>query len=143
MATEIYTEITLFFDNNFDVYTIENILNLKPTDCKRQCETRMSPFDKTKHLEGYWTLASDTFYELDIKPAIDDLISKIGSKIKDIKQLCEKNNGEVRFYIVPSFKSDCLPAMYFEKDFLEIVHELGATIDIDMYCNQKTPDLLS
>lgn len=134
MATEIYTEITLFFDNNFDVYTIENILNLKPTDCKRQYETRMSPFDKTKHLEGYWTLASDTFYELDIKPAIDDLISKIGSKIKDIKQLCEKNNGEVRFYIVPSFKSDCLPAMYFEKDFLEIVHELGATIDIDMYC---------
>lgn len=134
MDTEIYTEITLFFDNNFDVYTIENILNLKPTDCKRQCETRMSPFDRTKHLEGYWTLSSDTFYEPDIKPAIDDLISKIGSKTQAIKQLCEKNNGEVRFYIVPSFKSDCLPAMYFVKDFLRIVHELDATIDIDMYC---------
>ena len=41
----------LFFDNDFDVYKIEKELNIKPSDCKRRNETRMSPFDKNKHCE--------------------------------------------------------------------------------------------
>lgn len=32
----IYIEMNLFFDNNFDVYKIERILNIKPSDCKRK-----------------------------------------------------------------------------------------------------------
>ena len=32
----------LFFDNDFDVYKIEKELNIKPSDCKRRNETRMS-----------------------------------------------------------------------------------------------------
>ena len=35
----IYIEMNLFFDNNFDVYKIERILNIKPSDCKRKNET--------------------------------------------------------------------------------------------------------
>lgn len=44
-------EMNLFFDNDFDVYKIEKELNIKPSDCKRRNETRMSPFDKNKHCE--------------------------------------------------------------------------------------------
>ena len=44
----IYIEMNLFFDNNFDVYKIERILNIKPSDCKRKNETRMSPFNKNE-----------------------------------------------------------------------------------------------
>ena len=29
----IYIEMNIFFDNNFDVYKIERILNIKPSDC--------------------------------------------------------------------------------------------------------------
>lgn len=43
--------MNLFFDNDFDVYKIEEELNIKPSDCKRRNETRMSPFDKNKHCE--------------------------------------------------------------------------------------------
>lgn len=137
MNTEIYMEMTLFFDNDFDVYEIGKILGMEPTECKRQEETRMSPFDKTKHLEGYWTLRSETFREWDIKPVIDNMIFKIKDKIESIKELCEKNNGEVHFEIVPKFKPDNLPAIYFEREFLHIVHQLDATIDIDMYCESE------
>lgn len=41
----VYIEMNLFFDNDFDVYKIEKELNIKPSDCKRRNETRMSPFD--------------------------------------------------------------------------------------------------
>ena len=47
----VYIEMNLFFDNDFDVYKIEKELNIKPSDCKRRNETRMSPFDKNKHCE--------------------------------------------------------------------------------------------
>ena len=83
----IYIEMNIFFDNNFDVYKIERILNIKPSDCKRKNETRMSPFNKNEHLEGYWSLVTDTFEELDIKPVMDDLLRKLEGKLEIIKLL--------------------------------------------------------
>ena len=111
--------MNLFFDNDFDVYKIEKELNIKPSDCKRRNETRMSPFDKNKHLEAYWSLVTNTFEELDIKPAIDDLLKMLEGKLQ----------------IISIFERDNLPAIYFEKRFLSIVNYLDAVIDIDMYLN--------
>ena len=131
----VYIEMNLFFDNDFDVYKIEKELNIKPSDCKRRNETRMSPFDKNKHLEAYWSLVTNTFEELDIKPAIDDLLKMLEGKLQIIKKICEENNGEVCFEIVSIFERDNLPAIYFEKRFLSIVNYLDAGIDIDMDLN--------
>ena len=131
----IYIERNLFFENDYDVYQIEKLLNIKPSDCKRRNETRLSPFDKSKHLEGYWSLMTDTFEELDIKSAMDDLLKKLEGKLEIIKEICKKNNGEVCFDIVSIFEKDNLPAIYFEKRFLNIVYYLDAVIDIDMYLN--------
>ena len=127
--------MNLFFNNDFDVYKIEKLLNIEPSDCKRRNETRLSPFDKSKHLDGYWSLMTDTFEELDIKPAMDDLLKKLEGKLEIIKEICKKNNGEVNFEIVSIFEKDNLPAIYFEKRFLNIVNYLDAVIDIDMYLN--------
>ena len=127
--------MNLFFNNDFDVYKIEKLLNIEPSDCKRRNETRLSPFDKSKHLDGYWSLMTDTFEELDIKPAMDDLLKKMEGKLEIIKEICKKNNGEVNFEIVSIFEKDNLPAIYFEKRFLNIVNYLDAVIDIDMYLN--------
>ena len=58
--------------------------------------------------------------------------------------MAKENNGEeVCFEIVPrgifikkdNLKKDNLPAIYFEKRFLNIVNYLDAVIDIDMYLN--------
>ena len=46
----------------------------------------MSPFNKNEHLEGYWSLVTDTFEELDIKPVIDDLLRKLEGKLEIIKE---------------------------------------------------------
>ena len=135
LKMSIYIEMNLFFDNDFDVYKIEKLLNIEPSDCKRRNETRLSPFDKSKHLDGYWSLMTDTFEELDIKPAMDDLLKKLEGKLEIIKEICKKNNGEVNFEIVSIFEKDNLPAIYFEKRFLNIVNYLDAVIDIDMYLN--------
>lgn len=39
----IYAEMHMIFDNDFDVYSIEKIIGLVPTNCKMRKETRISP----------------------------------------------------------------------------------------------------
>lgn len=41
--------------------------------------------------------------ERDLNIILQELISKISKKLPEIKNLCEKNNGEVIFDIVASF----------------------------------------
>ena len=62
-------------------------------------------------------------------------IAKSPDYIDKIIEICKENNGEVCFEIVPIFEKDNLPAIYFEKRFLNIVNYLDAVIDIDMYLN--------
>ena len=63
---EIYIEMDLIFDNDYNVYGISELLGIEPTDAKRKSETRINPLSKD-HNPGYWTLQSDTFFDYDIK----------------------------------------------------------------------------
>ena len=128
----IYAEMHLIFDNDFDVYTIKQRLGIEPTDCKLRRETKISPLTN-KQMEGFWTLKTEEKEERDLKIILDELMTKIDGKIQRIKEICDENEGRVVFDIVPFFSSDNKPALYFERDFLYVVHYLNATIQIDMY----------
>lgn len=127
----IYAEMHLIFDNDFDVYSIKQLLGIEPTDCKLRRETRISPLTN-KQIEGFWTLKTEEKEERDLKIILDELMIKIAGKIKKIKEICDENEGTVVFDIVTFFDSDSKPALYFERDFLDIVQFLDATIQIDM-----------
>lgn len=128
----IYAEMHMIFDNDFDVYSIEKIIGLVPTNCKMRKETRISPLTN-KQIEGFWTLKTEEKEERDLNIILQELISKISKKLPEIKNLCEKNNGEVIFDIVASFDDNSKPALYFEREFLNVVNYLNASIQIDLY----------
>lgn len=130
----MYAEMHLVFDNDFDVNEITKKIGINPTECKKRCETKVSPLTN-KQIEGYWTLKSRVLNEWDIKVVLDDLVSSFADKLSEIKGICDTNGGEVVFDIVPSFSPDNTPAIYFDRDFLDVVHYLNATIQIDMYVN--------
>ena len=113
----IYIEMKLFFDNDFDVYKIEKLLNIEPSDCKRRNETRLSPFDKSKHLDGYWSLMTDTFEELDIKPAMDDLLKKLEGKLEIIKEICKKITERLTLRSFQFLKKITCQQFILKKDF--------------------------
>jgi hypothetical protein len=131
---EMYAEMHLVFENDFNVNDITRKIGVIPTECKNSYETRVSPITK-KQCEGYWTLKSKVFNKGDLKVVLGDLISLIADKLPVIKDICDTNGGEVVFDIVPSFCNDDTPAIYFDRDFLDIVHYLNATIQIDMLIN--------
>lgn len=132
MLPEIYAEMYLKFDNDFDVNTITEILQIQPYKCVNRIDTRINPITK-QHNPGYWMLKSRTFNNFDAKYAIDDLISNIEDKVPLIKEICTANNGEVAFEIVPSFYYKDTPAIYFKRKFLRLVSYLDAEMEIDMY----------
>lgn len=128
----IYAEMHLIFDNDFDVYSITKQLGIAPTECKLRNETRMSPLTN-KPIEGFWTLKTEEKEERDLSVVLNELIENISDKLPDIKKICDENGGTVVFDIIPFFDDDSKPALYFERNFLDIVNYLNATIQIDLY----------
>lgn len=128
----IYAEMHLIFDNDFDVYSITKRLGIAPLECKLRNETRTSPLTN-KPIEGFWTLKTEEKEERDLSVVLNELIENISDKLPDIKKICDENGGTVVFDIIPFFDGDSKPALYFERDFLDIVNYLNATIQIDLY----------
>ncbi len=122
----------MIFDNDFDVYSITKHLGIAPTECKSRNETRMSPLTN-KPIEGFWTLKTEEKEERDLGVVLNELMGNISAKLPDIKKICDENGGTVVFDIIPFFDSNSKPALYFERDFLDIVNYLNATIQIDLY----------
>ena len=128
----IYAEMHLIFDNDFDVHSITKRLEITPTECKSRKETRISPLTN-KPIEGFWTLKTEEKEESDLGVVLNELMGMISPKLPDIKRICDENGGTVVFDIVPSFDGNSKPALYFERDFLDMVDYLNATIEIDLY----------
>ena len=128
----IYAEMHMIFDNDFDVHSITKRLGIAPTECKSRNETRMSPLTD-KPIEGFWTLKTEEKEERDLGVVLNELMGKIFAKLPDIKKICDENGGTVDFDIIPFFDGNSKPALYFERDFLDIVNYLNATIQIDLY----------
>jgi hypothetical protein len=122
----------MIFDNDFDVHSITKRLGIAPTECKSRNETRMSSLTD-KPIEGFWTLKTEEKEERDLGVVLNELMGNIFAKLPDIKKICDENGGTVVFDIIPFFDGNSKPALYFERDFLDIVNYLNATIQIDLY----------
>ncbi|MDD6212378.1 MAG: DUF4279 domain-containing protein [Clostridiales bacterium] len=126
----IYAEMHMIFNNDFDVYSIKERLGIAPTACKTRKETRISPLTN-KHIEGFWTLKTEEKEEWDLRVVLNELMKNISDKLLEIKNICDENNGTVVFDVVPFFDGNSKPVLYFERDFLDVVNYLNATIQID------------
>ena len=122
----------MIFDNDFDVRSITKQLGIAPTECKSRDETRISPLTN-KPIEGFWTLKTEEKEERDLCVVLNELVENISDKLPDIKKICDENGGKIVFDIVPFFDGNSKPALYFERNFLDIVNYLNATIQIDLY----------
>ncbi len=128
----ICAEMHMIFDNDFDVHSITKRLGIAPAECKSRNETRMSPLTD-KPIEGFWTLKTEEKEERDLGVVLNELMGNIFAKLPDIKKICDENGGTVVFDIIPFFDGNSKPALHFERDFLDIVNYLNATIQIDLY----------
>lgn len=132
MKPEIYVEFSLVFDNDFDVTEITKRTGIIPHECKNRIENRCSPLTN-KAIEAYWTVNSSVYEDFSATMALNDIVERIAPQISNMVDICHKYNGEAVFCIVTSFETDDMPALFFDRPFLDVVHTLNATIQMDMY----------
>lgn len=129
---EIFMECSLIFDNDTDMEQITNEIGIAPSSFKNKRNQRKSPF-KDDNLEGYWSIKTKKIITYDFDDVAKEMIEIIKPYLEKMKEMITKYDGTVHFGIVPYFYKNYTPAFYFEKEFLDIVNYLSATIEIDMY----------
>ena len=129
---KIYIQCNLLFDNDTDMDIITKEIGLNPTSCKNKKEQRKSPF-KEGNLEGFWSIETEKVETFLLEDVTKIMVKKIKPYLTQIKQVIKKYQGEVDFLIVPDFVCLDTPALCFDREFLDVVEFLNATIQIDMY----------
>lgn len=79
----------------------------------------------------YWSI--DTGYEEsdDINTVVYKIKDIVDSKVKEIKMIIDEYHGECGFCIVVKSDNGDLPAIYFEKEFISLASDIGASINMD------------
>jgi hypothetical protein len=86
-----------------------------------------------KRVDTCWII--DTGYEEsnDINDQLAKIIRLLNNKQKILKEFRKENNLEYHFSIVINIENNETPAIYFNKDFIELSYEIGAEFSIDLY----------
>jgi len=132
---KISIQCNLSFDNDTDMDIITKEIGITPTSYKNKKEQRKSPL-KNDNLEGFWSIETEkieTFYLEDVTKI---MVEKIQSYLIKIKDIVTKYKGTVDFLIIPDFTLPDTPALCFDREFLDVVKFLNATIQIDMYIDK-------
>ena len=131
---KIYVECNLIFDNDTPMEVITKEIRLNPTSCIDKKVRRKSPFKDDK-LAGFWSIRTEEMATFYFEEVSKDMVSIIKPFIDKIKYVLDTYYGMVDFCIVPDFIKSEKPAICFNREFLDVVNYLNATIQIDMYVN--------
>ena len=86
---------------------------------------------------NYWeykiTKKEDSWISEQVDQFIDSIIKPNQTKLRNIIATCE-----AEFSIVQYYYSGCNPGLHFDNAKLKIVSDIGASLDIDIYCLSET-----
>lgn len=131
MNPELYAEMNLVFSESFDMSSISRLTGIYNAEI-HPLSNKLSPLTN-KPVDGSWSIQTSHHNTFDLSVVLSEMIQLVSPHLTVIKDICDKYNGEVNFCIVASFCSESTPALYFERDFLDVANMLKATIQIDMY----------
>ena len=132
ITPKIYLECNLIFDNDISMNEITKEVGFVPTSFKDKKDQRKSPFKDDK-LEAFWSIATNKIETFYLEEVTKEMTKIIKPYLERIKATVMKYNGVVDFLVVPDFHSTEAPALNFNREFLEIINYLNATVQIDMY----------
>ena len=127
---EIRMYCNLLFDNDTDMEETSREIGLTPNEYMNKKEQQKSPF-KDDNLEGFWTFKIGGIKTYNLEDITKIMVDTLNPFLPKIKQTIKRYEGRIDFLIVPELHHNYKPALSFNRDFLDIVHFLNATIQID------------
>jgi hypothetical protein len=84
--------------------------------------------------ETCWEYSLDFVQTLYLEDCINNFMGIFKSRVDQISHYIEQNELDAKLYIVVEFdENDSLPALYFGKEFLNLLNKINCEIDIDLY----------
>lgn len=83
--------------------------------------------------DSCWIIGTNYEESFDINDQLYGLIAILEKKQEILKELKTKFNFEYLFVIVINVENNELPAMHFDRKFLDFVHSIEAEFYIDLY----------
>ena len=90
---------------------------------------------KIRRKDSCWILNTDYEESQNINDQLFKIVKILSSKREILKELNANNYFEYIFSIVVNIENNNKPEMYFNKDFIKFIHDIGAEFYIDLYIN--------
>ena len=131
-CTKIMVELKLSFAEEIDVYSLSEKIGLSPTRLKNKSEIKRNLFNE-EQLPAVWFINTGYVQNSDLEEVANVFFAKIQPHFEAIKKVLQDYKGMAHFCIVPEIIRNDKPSLFFNKIFLDSIHYLDATVDIDMY----------
>lgn len=139
---EIQCGLKIYFNNNYDVNEITNVLGVKPTSAVNYDDAGYTKKTSLK-CSGYWWYMIPGSMDYKEYWNVDDVLTELFSffskeKIKWLKECLQEHDGEISIDM-NIFVEDDFPELCFYGQNMRIINDLGA--DINLNINREVKDV--
>ncbi len=124
MASKFYFEFSIKFDYDYDVKSLENLLDIKPT--------RVITFDTCKAPQKFSSFIFNTqeYAHEYVDQVFEQFLAKVEPKLTKLPEFLQQTKGELDFCIVVT-DSTYHPTISLSRQAIRILNNLNATYQVD------------
>jgi len=130
MSTEV--KVMFFLSSeDLDPGIVTRVTKISPTDEWRKGDPIASRNGLVRK-DGRWEISTGYQESLDAEVQLNSIYGTIVESRQDLKELIEKHRLYAKFDVVIKIGADT-PAFFLGKELLDLIHYLGAVIEVDLY----------
>jgi|ERR1051325_3506247 hypothetical protein len=133
MNTELAQEaenrviVSLTITTDRDPSEVSDLVGLQPSKTWRAGDLIGST--ARRYQQGGWQLSSPSF--ADVEPAVDQLLSAIAVRTDELRGIAREAQLQIGIVV---YANAFVPAILLRADQVKTIADLGASIDVDLYC---------
>lgn len=141
IAPVVYAEISVCFDCDFPMDSLNELIGLQAAEMKRQSETRVNPLTHEQN-PGYWSYNTERFSSFDCEQFFSSLNQLLMKHAQGFRQAIEQHppGGLYIFIYVAVQQEDQYPAIRLSPQLLSTISSLNAFLDIVVENDYSTED---
>lgn len=128
--TNVMARFSIYGDE-FDPNFITKQLGIDP--CETYLKGELIKNGRIARKETSWSINTGYQDSFDINDQLGIITAQIRGKAEALVKIKQELTVKMLFMIVVNIERNEAPAMYFERDFLSFVNEIGAEIGFDVY----------
>jgi hypothetical protein len=140
MAVEFYAKLGIF-STLLTPGQVTSILGLECDESKLKGTKIVRPHAILEIKKNAWIIYSRIPKDSPMEKHVMDVLERVSLVIDKIKSISDQPDTEVELGCV--FHSKKEPPLFFTKDMISILSQMGAHIDVDMYFWERKPKVTS